>query len=116
MQRGVKLDALGRLHELAMRHATHEQRERLNRLTAGVAPGGYHKPLEHGFYVAEITAILFERQFAELAELRAMVQGLAELDSAGPIPKSEGRGGGSPRRIGRPAENRGEQAASAWPS
>jgi hypothetical protein len=75
--------SLARLHRLAMRHATPEEREHILRLTAGMAPSEYYKPLEHGSYVAGCTAILFERVFAELAELRAMVQGLAELD-AGP--------------------------------
>ncbi len=145
MQRGIKLDALASLHELAVRHATDEQRAKLTQITGAVAPSqgplgeplGYKQP-EHDVFTDEATAILFERAFAELAELRAMVRGLAELNSAGPIPKGQnlkglnlsnpgplsegsGTGGGSPRRIGRPTENRGEpgraqELPSGWPS
>jgi hypothetical protein len=129
MQRGVKLDALERLHELAVRHGSPEHRAKLQMITAGVAFRGYKQP-EHDVFTDEVTAILFERAFAELAELRAMVRGLAELDSAGPIPKrvkesltlceGSGAGGGSPRRIGRRAD-RGEpgeaqELPSGWPS
>jgi hypothetical protein len=86
--------SLARLHALAMCCATDEQRERLNRLTAGVAPKeGYHKPLEHGFYVAEIAAILFEQQFREMAQLREMMVALTETPRANIRPQKKIKGG-----------------------
>jgi len=109
MQRGVKLDALDRLYELSVRHGSPEQRAKLQMITAGVMFRGYKQP-EHDVFTDEIVAILFERVFAELAELRAMVQGLAELDSAGPIPKKSRKGenlspsgSGSSSGAGKPA-------------
>jgi hypothetical protein len=79
----LKLDALDRLYELSLRHATPEQRERLVRLAGAFSPNGslgsvgYKQP-EHDLFADEATAILFERVFAELAELRAMVRALTE--------------------------------------
>jgi hypothetical protein len=86
MQRGVKLDALARLHELAVRHGTDEQRTKLEKITAGVAFRGYKQP-EHDVFTDEVTAILFERAFAEMAALREMLQGLTETGPQERMPK-----------------------------
>ncbi len=80
--RGAK-PALARLHELAVRHGTDLERERLNRITAGVAPGAYHRPLEHGHYLSESSAVLFERLFKEVSELREMISAVMFQPSSG---------------------------------
>jgi hypothetical protein len=71
-------DSLIRLHELVVRHATPEQRERLLRLTGGSVPSRAYRPMENSLYMAEATAIAFEQLFKEVAELRAMVRALLE--------------------------------------
>jgi hypothetical protein len=71
-------ESLIHLHELAVKHATPEQRERLLRLTGGGAPSRAYRPVENSLYMAEAMAILFERAFAEQGKVREMLTALTE--------------------------------------
>jgi hypothetical protein len=73
-------DSLQRIHELAIRHGTEEQRERLLRLTAGEPPSRAYRGMETILYMAAAMAILFERLFKEVAELREICKALMELN------------------------------------
>jgi hypothetical protein len=83
-------ESLTRIHELAMRHGTEEQRERLNRLTAGEAPSPHYKPLENALFLSQASADLFEQLFAEVAELHTENRQLREMVSAVLEPPKKG--------------------------
>jgi hypothetical protein len=73
-------ESLIHLHELVVRHATDEQRKRVLRLTAGGVPSRAYRPMENSLYLSESAAVLFERLFKEVAELREMVKALIDIE------------------------------------